>query len=126
LAGVEWLTFEPASEWLEYHVRKKRDCWILPIFNHGRGFYPSGNGPDHGAWAGRVIVDLRKLGLAGQPVGAWRVTYDPDRRPDPFALTPVEVTCSPNGRHAMIDLTVHEFEELVLGPRGRTRSAFFR
>ena len=63
LAGAEWLTFGPVCEWLEYHVRRKAGCWVLPIFNHGRGFYPSGNGPDHGVWTGRVVVDLAKLEL---------------------------------------------------------------
>lgn len=126
LSGAQWLTFEPASEWLEYHVRKKRDCWILPVFNHGRGFYPSGNGPDHGDWARRVVVDLSKLGLEGQPVEARRVTYDPDRRPDPFALESVGVACSADGRHGVIEATIQEFEELVLGPKGKARAAFFR
>ncbi len=126
LGGAEWLTFAPASEWLEYQVRRKPGCWMLPVLNHGRGFYPSGDGPDHGPWTGRITVDLRKLGLAGQPVEAWLVTYVADRQPDPFGLEPIPLTVSPDGQHATADLTVDELAELVLGPSGQARAAFFR
>ena len=127
LSGSQWLFFEPASEWLEYQVRcKKENCWIFPIFNHGRGFYPSGNGPDHGVWKGKLVFDLNELGLAGQAIEAWCVQYDCDGKPDPFCLKSIEIVVSPDGRNATIELVLDEFEEIIIGPKGEAKAEFFR
>ena len=64
LAGVETLAFEPASEWIEYHVRRKADCAVLPIFNHGRGFYTI-----YGHLSS-VSVQANARVLPGQVIGA--------------------------------------------------------
>ncbi|HEY5140984.1 MAG TPA: hypothetical protein VIJ25_16955, partial [Methylococcales bacterium] len=51
-----WLTFEPKSDWLEYSVSQRDGIWFISLFNHGRGFYPSGNGKDHGVWNGKLVL----------------------------------------------------------------------
>jgi len=61
---ARWLTFTPDSTWLEYMVQYKNDTWVFPLFNHGRGSFPSKNGVDHVPWTGTIRVDLDKLGAA--------------------------------------------------------------
>jgi len=122
LEEAKVLDFEPKSDWLEYMVQKKGRSYIFPIFNHGRGFFPSGNGRDYGPWEGRVKVYLDKLGLSARELEAWRVVYRPEEEV-PFSLEPLEF--SVKGGVLRLRLKVEEFEEVVVGPKGRAKGDFF-
>ena len=122
LEEAKWLEFSPESDWLEYMVQKKGQSYIFPIFNHGRGFFPSGNGYDHGPWEGVVKVNLDKLGLSGKELEVWKVVYEPDK-PVPFSLRPLKSSVEGNTLH--IKLRVDEFEEIIVGEKGRAKRDFF-
>jgi hypothetical protein len=114
LEGAKLLEFEPYSDWLEYMVQRRGKVYIFPIFNHGRGFFPSGNGVDYGAWEGVVRVDLAKLGLKLKDLAVYRLVYQPERQ-IPFSLEPVKFTVEED--KMSFRLRVEKFEEVVIGPR---------
>ncbi len=112
--------FAPPSDWLEYFVWRKGKTVIVPIFNHGRIRFPSGIGKDHGAWRGKVIVNLRKIlgGRAPREVEAF--TLDMTER---MEVEPIDVRW--DGVRATVRLVVDRRVELVIGPKGRARREFF-
>ncbi len=114
LEEAKFLEFEPYSDWLEYMVQKRGKVYMFPIFNHGRGFFPSGNGFDYGAWEGVVSVDLVKLGLNVKDVAVYRLVYQPKRKV-PFSLEPVKFTVE-KGKLSF-RLRVEKLEEVVIGPK---------
>ena len=122
LEGHKWVEFVPGSDWLEYFVSKRDGVWIVTVFNHGRGCYPSGNGVDYGAWSGEIDIDTGKLGLEGGGVEVFGVCYD-DGSKLPFSLEKLPV--SVEGSTLRVSLAVGEFEEIVIGPAGETEARFF-
>ena len=122
LVSHKWLEFTPSNDWLEYFVSQRNDLWILTVFNHGRGYYPSGNGVDNGVWSGDINVDLNKLGLEAGNVEVFGVSYDTNST-IPFTL--LQLPISNNGSSLLVPLTVDEFKEIVIGPVGLTALEYF-
>lgn len=136
LEEAKWLNFntapdstmsgEKAFEWLEYTMQKKENTWIIPVFNHGRGNSPSGNGIDYGAWKGTIDIELSKLGLSDQNVSAFKVIYDRYYDPEtelPYRLEPVSFSVE-NGILSM-EASVEDFEEYVVGPASTVKVEYF-
>lgn len=121
LERVKWLEFTNTDR-LEYMVRKKAGTWIFPIFNHGRGFSPSGNGIDHGPWQGNISINLRNLGLDPQDLAVYQAVYTPDSAV-PFQLEPVAYQIS--GDQIALSLTINDLAEVVIGPRQSVTNDFF-
>lgn len=122
LERAAWLDFTPTSDRLEYMVQKKGQSFVFPIFNHGRGHYPSNNGVDHGPWSGSITVDLRRLGLARHTVRVCRGVVDP------VGNAPAELVDLPartSGHTVRIDITVNELEEVVVGPQHKIHDDYF-
>ena len=122
LERAKWLNFEPASDWLEYMVQRKGKTFIFPLFNHGRGFYPSGNGRDYGAWKGQVTVGLSDLGLSRERVAVYRAIFRPERWP-PFSLQPLKFSVA--GDRLTLEVAVEELDELIVGPAATAKQDYF-
>ncbi len=123
LETVKWIAFAPASDWLEYSVSKKQKMWVFAIFNHGRGFSPSGNGRDYGPWKGEVALDLPALDLKPQDgIAVYRVAHAREAAL-PFSLVPIP--SSLNGMRLSFSATIAEFEEIVIGPKDHAQQDFF-
>ncbi|MBI2842536.1 MAG: beta-galactosidase trimerization domain-containing protein [Armatimonadetes bacterium] len=114
------LDIGPASDWIEYTVWQKGKTYIIPIFNHGRVRFPSGNGPDHGVWKGHITLDFDKFSsLRNTELEAYHVMFqDPNMK-----LTSIPVTRTKGG--ARVDLIVDKRAEVVIGPKGLARKEFF-
>jgi hypothetical protein len=126
LEQASWLSFQPACDWLEYMVQKKASVWVLPLFHHGRGLFPSGNGTDHGAWTGTIELSLDRLGMSGQEAAVYKAVYDPSFDPEaslPMKLEPIAFHETDN--KLMISLTVERFEELVIGPKATAATDYW-
>lgn len=126
LDDLSWLELGPESDWLEYMVQQKGDAWVFPIFNHGRGYFPSRNGIDHGPWSGRVSLDLERIGLIGQQIEVFKAAYDPQFDPEaslPITLEPLPAVVE--GGKLRFDLTVGEFEEIVIGPKETVKQDYW-
>jgi hypothetical protein len=117
------LEFDPPCDWLEYMVRRKGESVILPLFHHGRGYFPSNNGKDHGAWEGRIFVDLQQLALSADKAAVFRVAKDP-LNPEWPILVSVKHSME-NGR-LMFHLRVEEFEEIIIGPASAAAENFYQ
>lgn len=122
LESVRWLQLDPTSDWLEYMVQRKGQTVVFPLFNHGRGWFPSGNGIDRGAWSGTVGVDLSRLGLAGTTPECFRAVVSPDATA-PVTLEPLDHTLS--GDLLQVDVSVPQLEELVIGPASSAEADYF-
>ena len=118
--GVKPLTIEPLSDWIEYTVWEKENLYILPLFNHGRIRFPSGNGPDNGPWEGTITLAFDKFPkLRGQQLEAYRVEFaDPT-----FEFTPLPMT--KGKQDVSIKLTVDKRAEIIIGSKGATQREFF-
>ena len=118
--GVKPLTIEPYCDWLEYTIWEKGNLYILPLFNHGRIRFPSGNGPDNGPWEGTITLALDKFPkLRSQQLEAYRVEFaDPK-----FEFTPLPITKGKQDVSLM--LTVDKRAEIIIGPKGTTQREFF-
>ncbi len=120
--GAKMLEFIPPSDWLEYFVQTKGKSFILAVFNHGRGVFPSGNGVDHGAWRGEVCVNLENLGLGSRDLCVYRVRL-PREKLGPVRLEPVEFEVV--GDKLRFRLKVERFEEILIGPQETAKQDFF-
>jgi len=123
LENAGWLDLDPVSGWIEYAVGRKGRTWVFALFNHGRGFFPSGNGRDHGPWEGTIGIDLDDLGLLGENVTVLRAKYTPDVA-KPFALVPVPHAVK-DGR-LEVQVRVEDTAELIVGPAAEAETDFFR
>ena len=63
LDDIKIVEFSENSEHIEYCFTEFENGYLLPLINHGRGSYPSGNGTDYGVFKSKVRVDLKKLGI---------------------------------------------------------------
>jgi len=63
LDDIKIVEFSENSEHIEYCFTEFGNGYLLPLINHGRGSYPSGNGTDYGVFKSKVRVDLKKLGI---------------------------------------------------------------
>ena len=117
------LTFAPASAWIEYMVQRKGNAYVFPIFNHGRGLYPSRNSLDHGVWQGALQFDLAKLGLTSAKLAVWQAVYQLDAA-RPLELQPLPFTVT--GSRLLVQLKVADFAEVVVGPHDEAQLDFFR
>jgi hypothetical protein len=117
---VKQITIEPASDWLEYTVWEKGSIYMLPLFNHGRIRFPSGNGPDQGVWKGTITLGFEMFPkLRGQQLEAYLVDFaDPG-----FEFTALQTTVG--ARDVTIELTVDKRAEVIIGPKGVTQKEFF-
>jgi hypothetical protein len=110
----------PSSDWIEHTVWEKGSTYVIPVFNHGRIRFPSGNGKDHGIWNGRIRLDFAKFPkLRGSKLEAYTVTFQDPK----IKLTPVRIASDKNG--ASVELAVDKRVELVVGPKGLAKKEFF-
>ncbi len=106
------LELRPASDWLEYVVHRKGDTYAVALFNHGRLRFPAGNGPDHGAWEGELVLRLNRWpGLGGKRLAAFSVD------PQTFALRPLHVESGDGVLR--VRTRVDRFAEVVIAEGGR-------
>ena len=114
------ITFEPYSDWIEYTVWEKGNIYILPLFNHGRIRFPSGNGPDSGPWTGTITLEFKKFPkLRNQQLEAYTVEFTDPK----FEFTPLPI--SKGKQDVSIKLNVDKRTEVIIGPKGKTQKGFF-
>jgi len=122
LGEVKWLDFSPVSDWLEYIVQKKGECYILPVFNHGNVGFPSGNGRKTGPWQGKISLDLDKFAFPPGKLAVYESVYVPDEK-IPFKLISVKASRE-NGR-LVFTAKIDKFSEFIVGPEGKIQNTYF-
>jgi hypothetical protein len=118
-APAKLLDIAPPSDWIEYTISQKAGTYIVGMFNHGRLRFPSGNGPDHGVWRGKIKLSFDKFpGLRATKSEAYRVEFqDPE-----LQLIPVQLVRDRAG--VSVELAVDRRAELIIGPKGSARQEF--
>jgi len=117
---VRDVVFDPPSDWMEYVVHLKGDTLDVALFNHGRMRFPTGNGPDHGAWDGELRLPFSAWPRLQRRAHLAAFAVDPES----FHATPMPLQRTP--RELRIRLRVDIFREVVIGPKENALDEFFR
>jgi len=112
LNSIKLIEFDKDASHIEYCFTRYKNGYLLPLINHGRGAFPSGNGTDYGTYKGSITVDLDKLGLQGcVTVMQLNMPLDGTSLPD---FTPYPFTQS--GNKISFDADVDVLQEFVILP----------
>ena len=122
LPRAAFLTFSHDANFVGYMVQHKGESRAVQFVNHGRGWFPSGIGRDHGPWIGTITLNLDRLGLSGE-LELFHVVKELDGSV-PVALEVLEFTR--HGRYIEFDMTVEELFQIFIGPVGQAASDFFK
>ena len=114
--------FSKNADYIEYTPSIKGESVVIPFINQGRGYYPSGNGTDHGVYNGNVAVKLDRFGLDADNIEVYRVLQSIDGTM-PVELTEMDYTVEDNT--VIFNINVAVLDEVVIGPKGQAESDFF-
>ncbi len=116
------IKFSKSAENIEYTPSIKGKSIIIPFINQGRGYYPSGNGKDEGAWTGNVSVNVENFGLDAEEVEVYRVLQRTDGT-TPVSLSKIKFNV--DDELVIFNINSAIIDEIVIGPKGQVEKDFF-
>lgn len=114
--------FAKAADNIEYTPSIKGKSVIIPFINQGRGYYPSGNSKDSGAWTGNVSVNVENFGLVAEEVEVYRVLQKMDGS-TPVSLSKIKFEV--DDETVVFNINSAIIDEIVIGPKGQVEKDFF-
>lgn len=114
--------FAKAADNIEYIPSVKGKSIIIPFINQGRGYYPSGNSKDNGAWTGNVSVNVENFGLDAEEVEVYRVLQKMDGS-TPVSLSKIKFEV--DDETVVFNINSAIIDEIVIGPKGQVEKDYF-